>query len=267
MTAFSHPEAKKSLGQNFLQDCNLARKIVERLQIEPEDQVWEIGPGPGMLTGFLIRAAPAALTLLEKDIYWSAIRRAEGEKQSALSLTVITGDALRQDWAALKDPFKIIGNLPYNIASPLMWNLFSRARGLRRAVFMVQKEVALRVIAPPACGQYGSLSIWLQSFCRPRLEFMVPPQVFRPRPKVWSAVLSFEPLSQGSLPAHPEALSYLLKIFFQQRRKQIGVIFRRQGHDPALLTKCGIALSARPEELSPVCYKELSDIFYRENCI
>jgi 16S rRNA (adenine1518-N6/adenine1519-N6)-dimethyltransferase len=148
-----------------------------------------------------------------------------------------------------------------------MWDLFSLAGGLRRAVFMVQKEVALRVVASPASGRYGALSVWIQSFCRPRLEFLVPPQVFRPKPKVWSAVLSFEPLAPGSLPSHPEVLSYLLKIFFQQRRKQIGVIWRRRGYDPALLTRCGLTLSARPEELFPACYKELSDIFYVENGI
>jgi 16S rRNA (adenine1518-N6/adenine1519-N6)-dimethyltransferase len=214
------------------------------------------------LTGFLLEAAPAALILVEKDRYWARTRQAGGVSPA---VTVIEGDALDQPWEDYAAPCKIIGNLPYNIASPLMWDIFSRATGLELAVFMIQKEVGLRLTAAPACKDYGALSVWVRSFCRPRLEFLAPPQAFNPRPRVWSAVLSFHPLPAAERPGRPECLSYLLKMFFQQRRKQLGVILRRRGHDPAVLERCGITPRDRPENLTPEQYKLLSDQFYREN--
>lgn len=256
------PRPRKSLGQNFLQDRNLARKIVEALRVTSEDRVWEIGPGPGILTAFLLQAAPASLTLLEKDAYWAARLRDETAGASLSSAPmVLTGDALKQNWRDCAAPFKVIGNLPYNIASPLMWKLLSEAGGLSRAVFMLQKEVGERVTAAASSGVYGALSVWIQLFCRPRLEFIVPPQVFRPRPKVYSAVLSFDPLPSELRPARPEALSSLLKLLFQQRRKQVGVILRARGLDPELPQRCGIDPACRPENISPAQYKELSEIF------
>lgn len=255
-----HPKAKKSLGQNFLQDKNIARKIVEALQISANDHVLEIGPGPGMLTGFIMGASPASLTLVEKDDYWAGVRREESAA-AAFPVTVIAGDALKQDWALYTAPIKIIGNLPYNVASPLMWDLVSQAKGLSRAVFMVQKEVAERVVAKPSTGAYGALSVWMQNFCTPRMEFLVPPQVFKPRPKVWSAVISLEPLAEDKTPKRPEVLSMILKMFFQKRRKQLGSILRSAGYELDLLTNCGVDPALRPENLDPKVYNNLSDIF------
>ncbi|MDR2502899.1 MAG: 16S rRNA (adenine(1518)-N(6)/adenine(1519)-N(6))-dimethyltransferase RsmA [Deltaproteobacteria bacterium] len=255
------PRAKKSLGQNFLRDLNLARKIVQTLRLGPMDQVVEIGPGPGILTGLLLEAAPSSLTLMEKDPYWAEIRRLEAAAQEAARVKVMEGDALEQDWSAYTFPCKIVGNLPYNIASPLMWEVLSRASGLERAVFMVQKEVGLRITAAPSSRAYGALSVWIRNFCRPCLEFTVPPHVFIPRPKVWSAVLSFDPMPLAERPQNPEKLAHLLKIFFQQRRKQMGVIWRKNGYETAVLECCGINPAARPEEIAPEVYKKLADIF------
>lgn len=255
-----HPKAKKSLGQNFLQDKNIARKIVDALQISPEDKVLEIGPGPGMLTGFILEAAPASLTLVEKDNYWAGVRREESASGS-VPVTVITGDALKQNWASYNSPVKIIGNLPYNVASPLMWDIVSQAGGLQRAVFMVQKEVAQRVAALPSTSAYGALSVWMQCFCVPVMEFVVPPQVFHPRPKVWSAVISLVPRRPDEQPQRPDALSIILKMFFQKRRKQLGTIMRSAGYDPELLLKCDINPASRPENLAPETYKRLSEFF------
>jgi 16S rRNA (adenine1518-N6/adenine1519-N6)-dimethyltransferase len=256
----SPPPARKSLGQNFLRDRGLARKIVQTLRVESRDQVLEIGPGPGILTFFLLEAAPAGLLLVEKDPYWAARRREEA-LSSPVPLTVIAGDALALDWTTLAAPCKIIGNLPYNVASPLMWDICSRATALTRAVFMIQKEVGERVAAAPSRGAYGALSVWMQSFCRPRLEFSVPPQVFRPRPKVWSSVLSFEPLPLAERPEYPDKLALLLKAFFQQRRKQAGSILRFWGRNPEILERCGIRYADRPENIDPATYKKLAGLF------
>lgn len=258
------PKAKKSLGQNFLQDKNIARKIVEALQIARQDEVIEIGPGPGMLTRFILEERPASLTLLEKDNDMSRVWNeafADGRSEQGVPARVLNMDALRFDWASLSNPVKIIGNLPYNVASPLMWDIVRLAPGLRRAVFMVQKEVGERLCAVPSTGAYGALSVWVQSFARPRFEFTVPPQVFRPRPKVHSAVISFEPLPLEERVKRPEVLSFLLKMFFQQRRKQMGGILKSHGYSPELLEEQGISPCDRPESLFVDQFKALSDKF------
>lgn len=254
------PRAKKSLGQNFLQDKNIARKIVEAIGIEAGDHVIEIGPGPGMLTRLILEARPARLTVVEKDDAMAAQWAAEAAGQP-VPLEVLHADALRLDWASYQQPVKLAGNLPYNVASPLMWDILSRAAGFKRAVFMVQKEVAQRIVAQAGSAAYGALSVWLQSFARPRLEFVVPPQVFKPRPKVDSAVVSFEPLPAHERPQKPEVLSYLLKMFFQQRRKQLGGILRAHGYLPELLNDYGISQASRPENVTVVQYRALSENF------
>lgn len=258
------PRAKKSLGQNFLQDANIAAKIVRALNIRPEDRVLEIGPGPGALTRFLLESGPKQLVLAEKDRHWARQRGQSGKGGPAVILT----DALTLPWERFTAPWKFIGNLPYNVASPLMWDLFSKAPGLERAVFMIQKEVGLRLTARPGTAAYGALSVWVQSFVCPKLEFIVPPHVFKPRPKVDSAVLSFTPLAPGDGPAgtsapvgrafDPPALDKLLKMLFQMRRKQLGTIFRAAGRSAAVLEALGIDARLRPENLEVADFHRLS---------
>jgi 16S rRNA (adenine1518-N6/adenine1519-N6)-dimethyltransferase len=252
------PKAKKSLGQNFLQDANIARKIAACLQVDKDDRVLEIGPGPGMLTSFLREAQPARLYMVERDAYWAEIRQRENSVCPGNN-QVILADALTMPWFKFGGAWKIAGNLPYNIASPLIWDILSGASGLVRAVFMLQKEVGLRLAAHPGTGAYGALSVWVQSHAKPKLEFTVPPQVFRPIPKVYSAVLSFIPLAPGQRPAHPAKLSRLLKICFQKRRKQLAVILRSEkGFSMDLLEELHIKNTLRPEELSPGDFQRLA---------
>jgi 16S rRNA (adenine1518-N6/adenine1519-N6)-dimethyltransferase len=252
------PKAKKSLGQNFLQDANIARTIVACLQVGKDDQVLEIGPGPGMLTAFLREARPARLYMVERDAYWAEIRQQENSACPGKN-QVILADALTMPWFKFSDAWKIAGNLPYNIASPLIWDILSAARGLVRAVFMLQKEVGLRLVAHPGTGAYGALSVWIQSHVRPKLAFTVPPRVFKPSPKVHSAVLSFIPVASGQRPEHPAKLSRLLKICFQKRRKQLAVILRSEkGFSMELLEELKIKNTLRPEELSPGDFQRLA---------
>lgn len=251
------PRAKKSLGQNYLQDANIARKIVRTLDITPDDRVLEIGPGPGALTDIILSYAPQRLLLVEKDRHWAFERMRQGGGR----LDVLLADALTLRWEGLPNGWKCVGNLPYNVASPLMWELFSRAAGLSRAVFMVQKEVGLRLVAKPGTSAYGALSVWVQSFVRPKLEFVVPPQVFRPRPKVDSAVLSFVPCpasENAESPWAPTALSDTLKACFQMRRKQLGSIARACSFSADLLENIGINPTDRPENLSPAMFRKLA---------
>ncbi len=268
------PRAKKSLGQNFLQDANIARKIVSLLHITAGDSVLEIGPGPGALTTILRASSASRIALLEKDAHW-ARHHAESEQRPAIDpfeppapseglfssvqafwakgterpFSVIEADALATPWEQFQKPWKCVSNLPYNIASPLMWELFSRAPGIQRAVFMIQKEVGQRIVAKPESSAYGALSVWLQSFTLPKIEFIVPPHVFLPRPKVDSAVLSFVPLQEKRGDFVPERLARVLHACFQMRRKQLGTIVKAHGGDPAKLAEQGISPTLRPEAL------------------
>lgn len=251
---------KRSLGQNFLQDANIARKIVSCLAIGPDDRVLEVGPGPGALTGIIQGHSPAKLVLVEKDRHWAHERKLAGGGK----LNVVLADALTMPWERFSAPWKFIGNLPYNVASPLMWDICSQTPGLRRAVFMIQKEVALRLTAQPATSAYGALTVWIQSHMRPKFEFVVPPGVFRPRPKVDSAVVSFSPLeregglSPGRQVFFAKELAITLKVCFQKRRKQLGSIAKTCGSSPDALEILGINPRQRPEELSPEMFHKLS---------
>lgn len=262
--------AKKSLGQNFLHDRNVARKIVGALEVGPGDRVLEIGPGPGALTSLLLEAAPARLAVLEMDDNWS-----RELKRQWPELFVIQADALRFDWRRLRrqahgpEPedgpdgegrgWKLIGNLPYNVASPLMWELFSRCTALSRAVFMVQKEVGRRLTARPGTGDYGGLSVWVQSWVAPRPAFTVGPGAFIPRPKVDSAVLVFEPLAERGA-FEPGPLAALIHLCFQKRRKQLGNSLKSLMNDEVVgyLEAEGLSLASRPEELAPKHFQTLS---------
>lgn len=249
-SAVHSPRAKKSLGQHFLRREDICHRIAALIAPGPQDRIIEIGPGPGALTRAIEAAPHSRLLLLEKDRHWAAERQRLGGPNTQAVLT----DALKFAWRRIcpQEPWKIIGNLPYNVASPLIWDIVSCSTGWQRAAFMVQKEVGQRLAAHPGTGHYGALSVWVQSYARPRMEFVVGPGAFNPPPKVDSAVLSFEPLPANDRPAHPKLLSRLLRICFQQRRKQLGGIFRRAalpGLEKSLRDAC-IDPALRPEALT-----------------
>ncbi|MDR3319828.1 MAG: 16S rRNA (adenine(1518)-N(6)/adenine(1519)-N(6))-dimethyltransferase RsmA [Desulfovibrio sp.] len=262
MSSSTQPRVKKSLGQHFLHRTDICERIVGLLALQQEDRLIEIGPGSGALTRELENAPHRLLLLLEKDSYWIAER-----SRSGASVTLpVHMDALHFDWGRITPeyPWKIVGNLPYNIASRLVWDIARKAAGLTKAVFMVQNEVGERIAAPPANRHYGAISVWVQSLTRPRLEFTVDREAFTPPPKVQSVVLSLEPLSLGKRPPYPSALARLLQICFQQRRKQIGVIFKQSGFTElvAALDILGIDPIRRPETLTPEEFQQLCDVVY-----
>ncbi|MDE5833756.1 MAG: 16S rRNA (adenine(1518)-N(6)/adenine(1519)-N(6))-dimethyltransferase, partial [Desulfovibrio sp.] len=195
--------------------------------------------------------------LLEKD------RELAFRRENLGDASVINMDALDFPWERLRalGLWKLAGNLPYNIASPVIWDIVSRCDGWERAVFMFQKEVAERIVSPAGSGKYGALSVWIQSFADPVYEFAVKPGSFYPPPKVDSAVVSFVPLPASAAPRRPLALKRLLTVCFGQRRKQIGGIFRKNNMDLLFpyLEKLGIADSARPEEIRPEQFKILAE--------
>jgi len=249
--------AKRSLGQNFLFDVNMARRIAST--IGPGDgPVLEIGPGRGALTRHLLDSGARPVLALEKDR-----DLARELKERLPEVQVVLGDGLTFAWEGLAGMpgIRLIGNLPYNVASPMLWEIVSRAGGWSRASFMVQLEVGRRIVARPGCKEYGALSVWLQSFTTPRLLFKVPPQVFRPQPKIDSAVLEFFPRPVHELPNRQEALSKTLALCFQKRRKQLKSILKEsfaKGLGEHFEAK-GISPEERPEGLSPEQFLWLSE--------
>lgn len=246
--AYARP--KRSLGQNFLSDPNIAAKIVAALAIAATDTVIEIGPGRGALTPLILAAGPGSYLALEKDRDLAA-RLARERPGAAVAMI----DALRLDWRRLDrlERVKVVGNLPYNIASPLLWDLCAGATRLARGVFMVQHEVARRLAASPGGREYGALSAWVQSFARVDYLFKVPPTVFRPQPKVDSAVVAVTPVPAGERPEDPDGLAELLKLLFSMRRKQLGTILKGRLDAAALawLAERDVSGRNRPEDLSP----------------
>lgn len=250
--------AKRSLGQNFLVDRNICRKIVDALDIRPGENVLEIGPGRGALTRHVVEREPGRYVVLEMD---DAL--ADALEQEHPQLEVVRGDALAYDWSGLAqdEGWKIVGNLPYNIASPLIWDIVSKS-SFARAVFMVQLEAGQRLAAKPGGKDYGALSVFVQNHATAELLFRVPPQVFRPQPKVTSAVLRF--FLRPSRPTQHDALrlSATLRMCFQQRRKQLGTILKSnniRGFEDVLRT-LDIDPVQRPETLEPERFLALAKL-------
>lgn len=261
MKILALPRPKKSLGQHFLTDPAICLRIARILEPCREDKIIEIGPGPGGLTRALEALPHSLLLLLEKDGELCG-RHGRAAKENSVVLNM---DALAFAWDRLQvdENWKIIGNLPYNIASPLIWNILSQCRGLKKAVFMTQKEVALRLTANPGSRAYGALTAWVKNFSQPRLEFSLAPGAFTPPPKVHSAVVSFLPKSQPC--RHPAKLKKLLNLCFQKRRKQLGAIFQQAGMSCLKdgLQSLGIPADKRPENLTPEIFCQLAG-FWQE---
>lgn len=246
------PLPKKSLGQHFLTNPQICQRIVSLLKPEAKDKILEIGPGPGALTRLLEHLPYQKLVLIEKDAWWAQARAANPR------IEVKNQDAMKFDWLSLAIPpaWKFIGNLPYNIASPLIWEIMKYCQIWKLAVFMVQKEVAQRITAPPGSKIYGAISVWTQAHARVKLEFTLAPGAFSPPPKVDSSVISLEPLPDR--PQYPDELSRLLHILFQQRRKQIGVILKKAPAFLDALKALAIPPTLRPEQLSPEEFIKIS---------
>lgn len=255
-------QAKKSLGQHFLVNASVCQKIVALLDVQKGDNIIEIGPGPGALSDILLKLPFGRLDFIEKDARW-ADRLGEAPREN---INIFNMDALAFPWSGLAGEWKLIGNLPYNVASPLIWDIVSQTPGLARAVFMIQLEVADRIAASPGSRNYGALSVWVQSFTLVRKEFKVSPGSFSPPPKVDSGVILLLPIAREKLPAYPAKLSRLLKICFQNRRKQLGTIFKMNdlSYMEAILPDLDIKPSLRPENLSPRDFDRLS-AFLRDN--
>ena len=241
--------ARKSLGQNFLLDLNLTRRIARAAAPLDGVTVLEIGPGPGGLTRGLLEEGARHVVAVERDARCVAALR-EIEFAAPGKLTVIEGDALSLDLAAIAEThgrMKVVANLPYNVATPLLIGWLKRIELFDGLVLMFQKEVADRLVAKPGSRIYGRLSVAAQWRCTARPLFTLPPRAFVPPPKVESTVVEFIPRAEPLAPAEPDVLEELVAAAFGQRRKMLRAALRALDID---IAACGIDPQARAETLT-----------------
>jgi 16S rRNA (adenine1518-N6/adenine1519-N6)-dimethyltransferase len=260
----------KRLGQHFLADPNILRKIVDALDPEPTDVVLEIGAGKGSLTAAL---APRVRTVIAIEKDRRLATELHGIRETG-NVTIVEGDALRVDWHSLVNQapfpvsrvpfpgFKVVGNIPYNITSPLIEKALTPPLP-ERIVFLVQAEVADRVAARPGSRTYGALSVGVQAVCGVEKLFAVRAGAFQPAPRVTSAVLRLSPLATPLIaPAQAERFRAFVTACFSQRRKQLrNALAAATGRGVAEvaggLRTLGIDPGARPETLAPETFARL----------
>jgi 16S rRNA (adenine1518-N6/adenine1519-N6)-dimethyltransferase len=242
--------ARKRFGQNFLEATGIVAQIVAAIAPRRGETVVEIGPGLGALTRPLLQSLDR-LHVVEIDRDLIARLKQEFPPER---LVIHEGDALEFDFATLGRDLKIVGNLPYNISTPLLFHLAGFADRVRDMHFMLQKEVVERMVAEPGSAAYGRLSVMLQVRFAMESLFIVPPESFRPAPKVDSAVVRMLPLAQPPLAAEAQAdFAQLVSAAFSQRRKMLRNTLR-DTFDSEDFAALGIAPTARAEELSVADY-------------
>jgi len=251
----SKHQARKRFGQHFLTDGTVIEGIVQAIAPARDDHVVEIGPGLSALTQPLLRSlAHLKVVEIDRDLAERLRRQNTPER-----LTVIEADALTVDFGSLGADLRVVGNLPYNISSPILFHLMDAAEVVRDQHFMLQREVIDRMVAKPGGTDYGRLSVMLQSRYFMEKLFDVPPEAFDPPPRVVSAVVRMIPLPANRLrPVSDEALEKVVARAFSQRRKML----RRALGDWAALVpweELDIAPTARAEELSVEKFIRMTD--------
>jgi 16S rRNA (adenine1518-N6/adenine1519-N6)-dimethyltransferase len=249
--------ARKRFGQNFLHDDNVLSSITESINPRAGDAMVEIGPGLAAMTDQLLRSLPHMHVVeLDRDL----VARLE-KKYPRDKLTIHSGDALKFDFGSIPVPegqkLRVVGNLPYNISSPLLFHLADFAPQVQDQHFMLQKEVVERMVAEPGSKVYGRLSVMLQWRYQMDLLFVVPPEAFDPPPKVESAIVRMIPVA-NPLACDRETLEAVVQKAFSQRRKVIrnclsGMFTEEQ------IKQAGIDPTTRPETVALEQYVALAN--------
>ncbi|HUZ13795.1 MAG TPA: 16S rRNA (adenine(1518)-N(6)/adenine(1519)-N(6))-dimethyltransferase RsmA [Caulobacteraceae bacterium] len=247
--------ARKSLGQHFLLDLNLTRKIARLAGPLAGETVIEIGPGPGGLTRALLEAGASVLAV-EKDGRFLAMLGALAERAEG-RLRIVEADALTLDAPSLAGGAAIVANLPYNIATPLLVRWLTAPTLPKAMTLMFQKEVAQRIVAPPGCKTYGRLSVLAQGLCEAKIVMELPARAFTPPPKVDSAVVRLTPRPDGPAGALLDRLQHVTSAAFGQRRKMLRSSLKELGGE-ALCARAGLAASLRAEDVGVAGYLALA---------
>ena len=263
MSGFTEP-AKKHLGQNFLHEKGVIAKIVQAIDPQPGDAIVEIGPGQGALT-FPLLQRHGALTAIEFDRDLHAPLQAAAREHGSLRL--IEGDVLGVDFTALAaelapagGQIRLVGNLPYNLSSPILFHALDHAAAIRDMHFMLQKEVVERMAAGPGSKVYGRLSVMLQAYCTVTPLFVVPPGAFRPAPKVDSAVVRMVPKPRETVEvADHRIFANVVRAAFGQRRKTLRNALNGVA-DSAQIEAAGLRPEARAEQVEVTGFVRLANL-------
>jgi len=257
------PGAKQHLGHNFLHERGVVEKIVLAIDPQPGDRIVEIGPGQGALT-FPLLDRIGALTAIEfdRDLLQPLTRAAQPHG----TLALVNADVLTVDFGALaarvpgEGRIRLVGNLPYNLSSPILFHALDHAAAIRDMHFMLQKEVVERMGAAPGSKVYGRLSVMLQAYCAVTPLFKVPPGAFRPAPKVDSAVVRLVPRAPEAIGiADAARFAAVVRAAFGQRRKTLrNALSGMAGVD--LIEAAGIRPDARAEQLAVADFVRLSNL-------
>jgi len=252
--------AKKSLGQNFILDSNLTDKIARQAGCLQDYQVLEIGGGPGGLTKSILKLNPKKLTVIERDDRCiSALEEIKTFYPDQLE--IIKGDALQFDIASVTDNLvganpsnnkvKIIANLPYNIATELLFKWLLKLQNVELMILMFQKEVVERIVAKPGSKTFGRLAVMVNFFCETKKLFDISPSSFTPSPKVTSSLIIIKPRAKLTIDVDFKTLEKVCAAAFSQRRKMIKSSLRSICADSEnWLKKCDINPNLRAEQLT-----------------
>lgn len=261
-----YPKARKRFGQNFLQDQQVISDIVAAINPQHGQHIVEIGPGRAALTKPLLENCDQLDVIeLDRDL----VPLLEARFADYKHLTIHQADALTFDYTKLvsndDEKLRVIGNLPYNITTPLLFHLLAQSHHISDMCFMLQREVVERICAQPDSKSYGRLSIMVQYQCEVAQLFVVPPEAFDPMPKVESAIVYLKPLDRylgGDMPL--DALNKIVTKAFSQRRKTIANTLKDIVSSETLLAQ-GIDLKQRPETLTIAQYVAITNAWLEQN--
>lgn len=248
------PRPRKRFGQHFLTDRHYLARIVEAIDPRPGDAMLEIGPGTGLLTAELARVVERLQVVeIDRDLAADLRRRFPADR-----VVVHEGDALELDFQAFAAGLRVVGNLPYNVSTPILFHVAANAERIQDCVFMLQREVVDRMVARPGTPDYGRLSVMLQYRFEMDRALSVPPGAFTPPPKVESAVVRMRPLGARRPRAEDEGLfAAVVASAFSQRRKTLRNALR--GYlDGAQIAALGLDPGGRAEQLSPAQFAALA---------
>lgn len=251
---------KKSLGQNFLRDDNVARNIVNSLHLRADDVVVEVGPGQGALTKHLCGQSSKLIAIELDERAIKILRETFGDSIELVHADVLTV-SLIELYRARKRRLRIVGNIPYNITSEILFWLFDHHDVVEDATLMVQLEVARRFVARTATKDYGILSVFLQYYTEPELLFKVSRNSFYPKPSIDSAVVRLR-FKEKLLECNRELLTAIVRSTFGKRRKTLKNGLRYMGYTLAELDAVPFDLTKRPERLSLDDFLELTRLLH-----
>jgi 16S rRNA (adenine1518-N6/adenine1519-N6)-dimethyltransferase len=260
----SFPPRRKRFGQHFLHDPTVLENIVAEIGPRPDDRLVEIGPGRGALTRLLLEATNGVLDAIEIDRDLAALLRTEFASYSSFSLHEV--DALQYDFTRLAQErggrLRIVGNLPYNISTPLLFHLLEQSSAIADLHIMLQKEVIARMAAQPDEEDYGRLTVMLAPWVTIEHLFDVGPGAFSPPPRVWSAVARLTVRPEPAFAVSPH-FAKVVAAAFSHRRKTLRNALRSLA-TLEQIASCGIDPGARPETLSPQAFNEIAQVLDRD---